>query len=62
MLCGLLPITITGLREVSAADLASDLASEGVSEPLWSPRTGATMGEAAALLVLSGDADDQGEL
>lgn len=49
-------------REVSAADLASDLASEGVSEPtcMWSPHTGATMGEAAALLVLSGD--DQGEL
>jgi hypothetical protein len=32
-------------REVSAADLASELVSEGVEEP--------TMGEAAALLVLS---------
>jgi len=39
------PPSSTLKREVSAADLASDLVSEGVEEP--------TMGEAAALLVLS---------
>lgn len=37
--------TSFGCREVSAADFASELVSEGVEEP--------TMGEAAALLVLS---------
>lgn len=39
------PPSSTLKREVSAADLASELVSEGVEEP--------TMGEAAALLVLS---------